>query len=155
MSEHLKIIRETFPSQTYLSPKEIARALYGPGKDSKKRVEDVRKQLNEGTLIPGIRKAPGQKRWLVKIVDLARALDNEVHWNPDKMVPPAPLAPGKKSRFKNPGPRLMRLSVERSHEVWTEIFNELRFLIAKDLSASLSTSIVEVEGRRVDQAGVF
>lgn len=106
MSHHLAIIREIFPSQIYLTPKEIARVLYGPGKDNKGRVEDVRRQLDDGSLIPGLRKPPGQKRWLVKIVDLAWALDAEVSQRSQsgvKYYTPAPYG-----RFKNPGPRLMR-----------------------------------------------
>ena len=107
VSQHLAIIREIFPSQIYLTPKEIARVLHGPGKDTKKRVEDVRRQLEDGSLIPGIRKPPGQKRWLVKIVDLAWALDAEVASQPrttgERYYTPAPYG-----RFKNPGPRLIR-----------------------------------------------
>lgn len=107
MSQHLAIIREIFPSQVCLTPKEIARVLHGPGKDTKSRVEDVRRQLDEGTLIPGLRKRSGQKRWLVKIVDLAMALDMEAASQPrttsERYYTPAPYG-----RFKNPGRRLIR-----------------------------------------------
>ena len=106
MSRHLAIIRSIFPSQIYLTPKEIARVLHGPGKDTKKRVADVRRQLEDGSLIPGLRKPPGQKRWLVKIVDLAWALDAEASQRSQteaRYYTPAPYG-----RFKNPGPRLIR-----------------------------------------------
>ncbi len=106
MSHHLAIIREIFPSQIFLTPKEIARVLHGPGKDTRKRTEDVRRQLDDGSLIPGLRKPPGQKRWLVKIVDLARALDAEGARQPrpgERYYTPAPHG-----RFKNLGPRLIR-----------------------------------------------
>ena len=106
MSKHLDIIRSTFPTQVYLTPKDIARVLYGPGRDSKKRVEDVRSQLNNGSLIPGLRKAPGAKRWLVKVVDLAKALDAEVNALPVLEYRTPPIQG--RSRFKNPGPRLVR-----------------------------------------------
>lgn len=110
MSHHLNIIREIFPSQVYLTPKEIARVLHGPGKDTKKRTEAIRLQLEDGTLIPGLLKAPGQKRWLVKIVELAMALDRETaqevgyYYN----TRPPVLRGGSNGRFKNPGPRLVR-----------------------------------------------
>lgn len=107
MSHHLAIIRSIFPSQIYLTPKEIARVLHGPGKDTKRRVEDVRRQLEDGSLIPGLQKPRGQKRWLVKIVDLAWALDaEEAARQPrtaERYYTPAPYG-----RFKNPGPRLIR-----------------------------------------------
>lgn len=106
MSHHLLIIRDIFPSQIYLSPKEVARVLYGPGRDTKKRTEDVRKKLDDGSLIPGLRKPSGQKRWQVSIVDLARALDAELARQP-QWGPPVVSARGR-GRFKNPGQRLVR-----------------------------------------------
>ena len=109
MSHYLAIICNIFPSQIYLSPREIARVLYGPGKDTNKRTEGVRKQLDDGTLIPGLRKAPDQKRWRVSVVELARALErDEYQWSGDYLVQP-PVQIGKnKSRFKNPSMRLVR-----------------------------------------------
>lgn len=106
MSHHLAIIRSIFPSQIYLTPKEIARVLHGPGRDTRKRTEDVRRQLDDGSLIPGLRKRPGQKRWHVSIVELAKALDAEASRQPQpeaRYYTPAPYG-----RFKNPGPRLIR-----------------------------------------------
>lgn len=106
MSYHLTIIRDIFPAHVYLTPKEIARVLHGPGRDTKKRTQDVRRQLDDGSLIPGLRKPAGRKRWLVRIVDLAWALDAEVarKTQPNaRYYTPAPYG-----RFKNPGPRLIR-----------------------------------------------
>jgi hypothetical protein len=110
MSHHLSIIREIFPSQLYLTPKEIARVLHGPGRDTKKRTEVIRQQLDDGTLVPGLRKRPGQKRWQVSVVELAAALDRQIahevgyYYN----TRPAVLRGGSSGRFKNPGPRLVR-----------------------------------------------
>ena len=106
MNSDLDIIREIYPSQIYLTPRQIARVLHGPGRDTRTRVQDVRWQLEEGSLIPGLLKRAGQKRWLVSIVDLARALDGEVARQP-QWGPPVVTARGR-GRFKNPGPRLVR-----------------------------------------------
>ena len=109
MSHHLIIIRDIFPSQIYLTPKEIARVLHGPGRDTKKRAEDVRRQLDDGTLIPGLRKPADQKRWLVRIVDLARALDRAAELRSDDYnVRYVDRSAVRNSRFKNPGMRLVR-----------------------------------------------
>ena len=104
MSMHLAILRDIFPGQVYLTPKQIARALHGPGMDTKKRTEQVRIQLDSGSLIPGLCKDKGQKRLRVSIVVLALALDGELARRP-KLVWPD-VQPGRRSRFKNPGPRL-------------------------------------------------
>ena len=104
--DHITIIRDIFPSQAALTPKQIARVLYGPGKDTKKRIEGIRKQLDDGSLIPGLRKPAGQKRWLVKVIDLARALNSEEALRP-RLVYPSVLS-GARTRFKSPGPRLAR-----------------------------------------------
>ena len=104
--DHLTIIRDIFPSQVFLTPKQVARVLYGPGKDTKKRVEGIRQQLDAGSLIPGLRKPAGQKRWHIKVVDLARALNREYAQGPELVYPP--VLAGVRSRFKNPRPRLAR-----------------------------------------------
>ena len=106
MNSYLDIIREIYPSQIYLTPRQIARVLHGPGRDTRTRAQDVRRQLDDGSLIPGLLKRAGQKRWLVSIVDLARALNAEVERQP-KWGPPVVTARGR-GRFKNPGPRLVR-----------------------------------------------
>lgn len=109
MSHYLTIICNIFPGQIYLTPREIARVLYGPGKDTKKRIEQVRKQLNDGTLIPGLRKAPDRKHWRVSVVELARALEREDYQcSGDYIVRPPVQLGNRKSRFKNPGMRLVR-----------------------------------------------
>lgn len=109
MHHYLTIIRDIFPGQIYLSPKEITRVLYGPGKDTKRRTEAVRKQLDDGTLIPGLRKAPDQKRWQVSVVELARALEREEYQCSGDYIVRSPVQLGnRKSRFKNPGMRLVR-----------------------------------------------
>jgi len=105
MSEHLKIIRDIFPSQTRLSAKQIARVLNGPGGDTKKRTETVREQIEAGTLLPCIRKDPSSKQLKVSVVNMAAALDGEAVQVPD-LAGPVALPAGRKSRFKNPGPRL-------------------------------------------------
>ena len=109
MHHYLTIIRDIFPGQIYLTPREVARVLYGPGRDTKKRTEQVRKQLDDGTLIPGLCKAPGQKRWQVSVVELARALEREEYQcSGDYIVRPHVQLGNRKSRFKNPGMRLVR-----------------------------------------------
>ena len=109
MYHYLTIIRDIFPGQIYLTPREIARVLYGPGKDTKKRTELVRKQLDDGTLIPALGKAPDQKRWRVSVVELARALDRQEDQGAGDYIVRLPVQfGGRKSRFKNPGMRLVR-----------------------------------------------
>lgn len=100
------MLRQLFPDQVYLTPKDIAAALYGPDRATKKRIECVRAELDNGTLIPGLRKALGQKRWRVSIVALAAALDQKtVRREP---IFRASIEHRLGSRFKNPGPRLVR-----------------------------------------------
>lgn len=106
VSQHLTILRHLFPDQVYLTPKDIAAALYGSDRATKKRTECVRAELDNGTLIPGLRKAPGQKRWRVSIVALAIALDQETACQKALFRTCIEHRPG--SRFKNPGPRLVR-----------------------------------------------
>ncbi|GAB3512954.1 hypothetical protein GCM10027400_20200 [Pseudoxanthomonas daejeonensis] len=142
MSKHLDIIRETFPSQTHLTPKQIARALHGPGKDTKHGATAIRQQLDNGTLIPGLRKAPGEKRWSVKVVDLAAALDGEVHRRPD-MSGPVVLSGRRNSRFKNPGPRVARLWTDRSHAFWADLLEETLRLESESLRKALTGEVVD------------
>jgi len=108
MSHHLAIIRSIFPSQIYLTPKEIARVLHGPGRDTRKRTEDVRRRLDDGSLIPGLRKRPGQRRWHVSIVELAKALDVEEAARQPRTTGERYYTPAPHGRFKNLGPRLIR-----------------------------------------------
>lgn len=109
MSYHLAIIRDIFPGQILLTPKQIARVLHGPGRDTKKRTEEVRRRLDDGSLIPGLRKPADQKRWLVRIVDLARALDREAELRSnDYNVRHIERPMVHSSRFKYPGMRLVR-----------------------------------------------
>lgn len=152
VSKHLPILRETFPDRVYLTPKEVARALHGEGKDTKKRVEAIREKLDAGTLIPGIRKAPGEKRWKVKIVDLAAALDGELLHRPDSV---AVATPARSSRFKNPGPRITRLIVERSEKLWRNILEELLDLNAQTNRERLGEHVVDVPDREAEPEIIF
>lgn len=62
MPRHLVISCSIFSAQIYFNPKEIARVLHRPRRDTKQRTADVRRLLGDGSLIPGLRKPPGQKR---------------------------------------------------------------------------------------------
>jgi hypothetical protein len=118
MPSSADILRATFPGRVALSPKEIAKALHGS--DSKKRVERVREALDDGILIPGLRKRGS--RWSVPIAALAEALDAQAAPLIDARAPGALAG----SRRKSPiGPRLL-FQQARARKVWGEIFIELQ-----------------------------
>ena len=156
MNEHLEYIRGLY-DHTRLSPKEIARVLYGEGKDTKKRIEMVRQELDEGTLIPGLEKTPG-KHWRVDAVQLAKAMEARargqgpaIHDQPAVSQPPL----GRKSRFKNPGQRLPRFLAKNSHAVWLEIHEEMLLLASADLRDALSGEVVDRPDRDPDPGIIF
>ena len=127
----LDILRTKFPGRVTLSPKEVAQALHGDAKTTKKRVEAVRKKLDDGTLIPGIQKARGDKRWSIPLDALARALDERGRPDVAPLLPPALTPIGRKTRMTNIGPRMTRL-MERSRAVLQSILDEMFALDALD-----------------------
>jgi hypothetical protein len=107
MNDTLDLFSIKFPGQVMLSPREIARAIYGDEKATKKRIEGVRKMLDNGTLCPDLRKAPNEGRWLIPIAALARALEKRYA----DTVSSAPLVVHHRRRGRkmtNLGPRMFR-----------------------------------------------
>lgn len=156
MNEHLEYIRGLY-DHTLLTPKQIARVLYGEGKDTKKRIEMVRKELDEGTLIPGLEKIPG-KHYRVDAVKLAQALAARARGQgPSIHDLPATNQPavGRKSRFKNPGKRLPRFLAENSHAVWVEIHEEMLRLESESLREALTGEVMDRPDREPDPGIIF
>ncbi|WP_448243966.1 hypothetical protein [Pseudoxanthomonas mexicana] len=158
MNEHLAYIKDLY-DHTELTPKQIARVLYGEGKDTKKRVEMVRQQLDDGTLIPGLEKDEPGKHWRVDAVKLAKAMEARALGQSPSYHdrPAANQAPtqGRKSRFKNPGQRLPRFLAENSHEVWVEIHEEMLRLETERVQALLSGEVVDLPDRAPDRDIIF
>ena len=142
----LDILRDKFPGRVALSPKEVAQALHGDAKTTKKRVEAVRKKLDNGTLIPGIRKARGE-RWSIPLDALARALDERSRPDVAPILPPALTPIGRKSRMTNIGPRMTRL-MERSRVVLQSILEEIFLLDALDDRTILRAVAEELKPNR-------
>ncbi|RDS85948.1 hypothetical protein [Dyella psychrodurans] len=132
----LDILRERFPGRVALTPKEIAQAIHGDAAATKKRVESIREKLDAGTLIPGIRKGKGEKRWLVPIDALARALDDRSRPDDRPVLPPALVPVGRRSRMTNIGPRMLKW-MERSRVVLRDILAEVSVLVSLDEAAIL------------------
>jgi hypothetical protein len=113
MKSNLDLLRESFPNRIALSPKEVAKALCG--KDTPKRVERVRAELDAGTLIPGLRK--DGPRWRVPLVALAEAMDATARPPVDARAPSAPS-----TRRRSPiGPRLLLQKQRRARDAWGAI----------------------------------
>ena len=108
MNDTLDILCAEFPGQVMLSPCEVARPLYGDEKATPKRIEGVRKMLDEGTLCPDLRKAPNERRGWIPIAALARALEQRYVHTAPSLSPPALVPLGRRSRMTNIGPRLLR-----------------------------------------------
>lgn len=125
-----------------LSPKDVAEALHGDARATKQRVEAVREKLDDGTLIPGIRKARGDKRWSIPLDALARALDERGRADVAPVLPPAltPVNGQRRSRMTNIGPRMTRL-MERSRAALQSILNEMFVLDALDDREILRTVV--------------
>ena len=71
METSIERLHRLFPGRMTLTPKEVAHVLYG--RDTRRVVERLRQKLEAGVLIPNLRRLDG--RWLVPIIELARALD--------------------------------------------------------------------------------
>lgn len=112
-----------------ISPAEVAEAIHGEGKATKKRVESVRKALDEGRLVPGLRK-PG-KRWMVPIAALGAALDAK------RLPESTDVSPGRRrSKQSTIGPAML-LRIERNRQMWSAVLHELAALEARDTAAEL------------------
>lgn len=135
------ILQAAFPGRVALGPREVAQALHGPGKDTKKRIEAVRDALEQGTLIPGLRKSGA--RWSVPIAALGAAMDQRLSSAP---LPPivkgddAPTKRPRRSKHATIGPR-MAPAVQRSIEVWGEILEQFLILEGNDLRQRLSQNL--------------
>ena len=128
-----EILQEAFPGRVAISPKEAAKAIYGEGKDTKKRVESIRGQLDNGTLIPGLRKRGA--RWSIPIAALGEAMDERRRREQASTPIVHASSPGR-SR-SNIGPRMYFQAVERSRVVWTLLLQELDALNASADAAIL------------------
>ncbi|MCC4618405.1 hypothetical protein LL972_20830 [Xanthomonas campestris pv. asclepiadis] len=132
----LQILQEAFPPpRTMLSPAEVAEALFGKDKASKKRIEKVRMDLDNGTLIPGLRKRGA--RWQIPIVALAKAIDAKVSYQTTDIL----MATGvRRSKHSTIGPRML-LQIERSKTVWASILKELELLWSRERAATLDAGL--------------
>lgn len=136
-----QVLQDAFPDRVTLGPKEIAQAIYGAGKDTKKRIEAVNRALNEGRLVPGLRKSGA--RWSVPIASLGRALDQQrtVPAGQDMNRPE-----GRRSSQSTIGPRML-FQQERAREVLTIILSEIRALEAETLRLQLEDRTAPARGR--------
>lgn len=141
LSPSTAILQAAFPGRVALGPKEIAQALHGPGKDTKKRVEAVRNALDNGTLIPGLRKSG--TRWSVPIATLGAALDAQAEARPQPTTVDEDAGPTRRprrSKHATIGPRML-LAQQRSAQVWGEILLGLEALEAADLAQRLADTL--------------
>ena len=132
------ILRAAFPGRVALSPQEIAQALFGADKATKKRIESVREALDEGRLVPGIRKTGA--RWRVPIAALGAALDEQRRRETAVARDVAPDV--RRSAHSTLGPRML-LQVNRSRQVWLDIQFELQRLYANAFGARLENSFAD------------
>lgn len=126
-----EVLQAAFPGRVALNPREIAQAIYGAGKDTRKRIEQVNRALNEGRLVPGLRKSG--PRWLVPIAALGKALDRQVAAVPAEDVGAERRRPG-----ANMGPRML-FQHERSQAAFMAILNELERLDAQVVDAQMES----------------
>lgn len=135
-----EVLQATFPGRSSLSPKEIAQAIYGEGKDTKKRVEQINRALNEGRLVPGLRKDGA--RWRVPIAALGAAMDRRVQ----PVASFEPPTPTRRSRHSTIGPRML-FQQERSRKVLQLILGEIRALESQALERTLDAQTPPALGK--------
>lgn len=131
-----EVLQDAFPGRVSLTPKEVARAIHGQGKDTKKRVEAVRNALDDGTLIPGLRK--NGPRWRVPIAALGSALDAQLRVQASRSAPTEP--PPRRSKHSTIGPRML-LARQRAGQVFSEILSALHILEAHGLGERLDDAL--------------
>jgi hypothetical protein len=136
-----EVLQDAFPGRAALSPKEIARALYGNGRDTKKRVETVRAALDAGTLIPGLRKDGA--RWRVPIASLGAAMDAKVRLAQGGGSPDMP--PQRRKAHSTIGPRML-FQRDRAAAVWRQILVEVDELRAGESNAGLEANTPTAPG---------
>lgn len=134
-----EVLQASFPGRSSLSPKEIAQAIYGEGKATKKRVEQINRALNEGRLVPGLRKDGA--RWRVPIAALGAAMDRRVQPVATYDTP----TPTRRSRHNTIGPRML-FQQERSRVVLRLILDEIRRLEASDVESRLLANTAPAPG---------
>ena len=127
-----EVLQDAFPGRVSLSPQEIAAALFGADKATKKRVESIRVALDEGQLVPGIRKTGA--RWSVPIAALGAALD-EQRRRETAVARDISTTP-RRSAHSTLGPRML-LRVKRSRFVLQQVLDELTHLHAVHLGDGL------------------
>lgn len=119
-----EVLQDAYPGRVALSPKEVAQAIYGLGKDTKKRVESVRNALDDGSLIPGLRK--NGSRWLIPIASLGAAMDEKRR----REVPtPMPVAGVRRSKQSTIGERRL-FQQARAKDAFEAVLQELEALKA-------------------------
>lgn len=124
------ILQDAFPGRVAISPKEAARAIYGEGMDTKKRVERVRNELDAGTwpYFPGARKKG--KRWMIPIAALGAAMDQDGFAQEQASPTFPPASTGRRSKHASIGPR-PEFQSARAREIWVAIFWELDSLASE------------------------
>lgn len=135
-----ELLQAAFPGRSSLSPKEVARAIYGEGKDTRKRVEQINRALNEGRLVPGLRK--DGPRWRIPIASLGAAMDRRVQ-------PVATLdspTPTRRSRHNTIGPRML-FQRARASEVFRLILDQIQRLQALEQERSMETGTKPARGQ--------
>ena len=141
-----EVLQDAYPGRVALSPKEVAQAIYGLGKDTKKRVESVRNALDDGSLIPGLRK--NGSRWLIPIASLGAAMDEKRR---REVATPMPVPGVRRSKHSTIGPRLL-IQQARAREAFEAVLQELEALKAAKqgdhLDNTLTTDLPEPQGGR-------
>ncbi len=120
----VEVLQDAYPGRVALSPQEVARAICGVGKDTKKRVESVRNALDNRSLIPGLRK--NGSRWLIPIPALGAAMDEKRC----REVPTHMPVPGvRRSKHSTIGPRML-FQQARARDALLAVLGELEVLEA-------------------------
>lgn len=145
-----EVLQDAFPGRVSLTPKEVARAIHGEGKDTKKRVEAVRNALDDGTLIPGLRK--NGPRWRVPIAALGAALDAQLRAQASRAPPIEP--PPRRSKHSTIGPRML-FAQQRAGQVFGEILAALHQLEAEGLGGRLDDALASPAPPRPDRGTRF
>ena len=124
-----------------ITPREVAQAIHGKGKDTRKRVEQVNRALNEGRLIPGLRKDGA--RWLVPIAALAKALDSRTQ----AVAAPEVASSIRRSKHSTIGPRML-FQQERARTVLALVLEEVQRLQAGKQTAEFEQRTAMPTGTR-------
>ncbi len=122
------LLKEAFPGRIELSPREVAQAIYGQGKDTRKRIEQVNRALNEGRLIPGLRKDGA--RWRIPVAALAQAVDRRTRAVAAQAALDDVPSSIRRSKHSTIGPRML-FQQERARTVLRLVLEEVEQLQAE------------------------